>query len=86
MSPRPPHRRKERRQRGGAYWVAYRTAAGRQYKKYLGKVADLTPEHLAEAAAALAERIADAGPIASDSASVPADRLATWPGTPLDCS
>ena len=40
--------RKERRQRGGAYWVAYRTAAGRQYKKYLGMVADLTLEHLAE--------------------------------------
>jgi LuxR family transcriptional regulator, maltose regulon positive regulatory protein len=60
--------RKERRQRGGAYWVAYRTVAGRQYKKYLGTVADLTPEHLAEAAAALAERIADVAPIASDSA------------------
>src|SRR6187397_3502219 len=47
--------RKERRQRGGAYWVAYRTVAGRQYKKYLGTVADLTPEHLADAAASLAE-------------------------------
>jgi LuxR family transcriptional regulator, maltose regulon positive regulatory protein len=58
--------RKERKQRGGAYWVAYRTSAGRQYKKYLGRVADLTPEHLAEAAAALAERIADAAPVASD--------------------
>jgi LuxR family transcriptional regulator, maltose regulon positive regulatory protein len=59
--------RKERRQRGGAYWVAYRTAAGRQYKKYLGTVADLTPEHLAEAAAALAELIADSAPTPSDS-------------------
>ena len=49
--------------------MAYRTAGGRQYKKYLGTVADLTPEHLAEAAAALAERIADAASIASDSAS-----------------
>jgi ATP/maltotriose-dependent transcriptional regulator MalT len=60
--------RKERRQRGGAYWVAYRTVAGRQYKKYLGTVADLTPEHLAEAAAGLAERIANASPRPSDSA------------------
>jgi LuxR family transcriptional regulator, maltose regulon positive regulatory protein len=60
--------RKERRQRGGAYWVAYRTVAGRQYKKYLGTVADLTPEHLAEAAAALAERIAKASPRPSGSA------------------
>jgi hypothetical protein len=63
--------RKERRQRGGAYWVAYRTAAGRQYKKYLGTVADLTPEHLAEAATALAERIVDAASTASDSATGP---------------
>ncbi|HJY44166.1 MAG TPA: AAA family ATPase, partial [Propionibacteriaceae bacterium] len=61
--------RKERRQRGGAYWVAYRTAAGRQYKKYLGPVADLTPECLADAAAALAERIVEAAATARDSAS-----------------
>ena len=63
--------RKERRQRGGAYWVAYRTVAGRQYKKYLGTFGDLTPEHLADAAAALAARIADATAIASDSATAP---------------
>jgi LuxR family maltose regulon positive regulatory protein len=54
--------RKERRQRGGAYWVAYRTAAGRQHKVYLGKAEELTPERLAEAAAALAARAADAPP------------------------
>jgi LuxR family maltose regulon positive regulatory protein len=48
--------------------VAYRTVAGRQYKKYLGTVTDLTPEHLAEAAAALTTRTADASPIASDRA------------------
>jgi LuxR family transcriptional regulator, maltose regulon positive regulatory protein len=60
--------RKERRQRGGVYWVAYRTVAGRQYKKYLGTVADMTPERLAAAAAAFAERIADAAPRVSDSA------------------
>jgi ATP/maltotriose-dependent transcriptional regulator MalT len=59
--------RKERRQRGGAYWVAYRTVGGRQHKMYLGTVADLTPERLAEAAAALTERIADAAATASDS-------------------
>jgi LuxR family transcriptional regulator, maltose regulon positive regulatory protein len=60
--------RKERKQRGGAYWVAYRTAAGRQHKKYLGTAADLTPEHLADAVAALAERISDAAATASGSA------------------
>jgi LuxR family transcriptional regulator, maltose regulon positive regulatory protein len=29
--------RKERRQRGGAYWVAYRTAAARQHKVLPGR-------------------------------------------------
>src|SRR5689334_9572656 len=48
--------RKERRQRGGAYWVAYRTVAGRQHKVYLGKGEELTTRRLAEAAAKLAER------------------------------
>jgi LuxR family transcriptional regulator, maltose regulon positive regulatory protein len=50
--------RKERRQRGGAYWVAYRTAEGRQHKVYLGKGEDLSLERLDEAAAALAGRAA----------------------------
>ena len=50
--------RKERRQRGGAYWVAYRTAAGRQHKLYLGKAEDLTPDRLTEAATTLARRVA----------------------------
>ena len=55
--------RKERRQRGGAYWVAYRTAAGRQHKVYLGKAEELTPERLDEAAAALAGRVTGAGEV-----------------------
>ena len=71
--------RKERRQRGGAYWVAYRTAAGRQYKKYLGTAPDLTPEQLSDAAGALAARIADAAATASDSAAGPKNRRAVWP-------
>jgi len=49
--------RKERRQRGGAYWVAYRTAAGRQHKVYLGRAEDLSLERLDEAAAELAGRV-----------------------------
>ena len=52
--------RKERRQRGGAYWVAYRTAAGRQHKVYLGKAEDLSLERLEAAAAALAGRVTGA--------------------------
>jgi LuxR family transcriptional regulator, maltose regulon positive regulatory protein len=55
--------RKERRQRGGVYWVAYRTAAGRQHKVYLGKAEDLTPERLDKVADALARRVTGgAGP------------------------
>src|SRR5215207_7746190 len=57
--------RKERRQRGGAYWVAYRTAAGRQHKVYLGKGEELTSERLAGAAATLAGRITHAAAGAS---------------------
>jgi len=52
--------RKERRQRGGAYWVAYRTAAGRQHKVYLGRAEDLTPDRLTGAATTLARRVAAA--------------------------
>jgi LuxR family maltose regulon positive regulatory protein len=63
--------RKERRQRGGAYWVAYRTAAGRQHKAYLGKAEDLTPERLDEVAAALARRVADAGRPVGEAAPAP---------------
>jgi ATP/maltotriose-dependent transcriptional regulator MalT len=56
--------RRERRQRGGAYWVGYRTAAGRQHKVYLGKAEDLTPERLDAVAAALAGRVVGgAGPV-----------------------
>jgi LuxR family transcriptional regulator, maltose regulon positive regulatory protein len=58
--------RKERRQRGGAYWVAYRTAAGRQHKVYLGKAEDLTADRLAEAATALAVRVTDAAGLVGD--------------------
>ena len=54
--------RKERRRRGGAYWVAYRTAAGRQHKVYLGRSEKLTSERLTEAAASLARRITGAAP------------------------
>ena len=63
--------RKERRQRGGAYWVAYRTAAGRQHKVYLGKAEELTSERLTLAAAALAGRVAAAAEIVGDTPTAP---------------
>jgi LuxR family transcriptional regulator, maltose regulon positive regulatory protein len=45
--------RQERRERGGAYWRAYRTIRGRQHRAYLGRSADLTPARLWAAAVQL---------------------------------
>lgn len=45
--------RRERMQRGGWYWKAYRRVAGRLRRAYLGRSEDLTIERLARAAAAL---------------------------------
>jgi hypothetical protein len=42
--------RKERRQRGGAYWTAYRRQGRSLRKVYLGPAATLTAARLAEAA------------------------------------
>ena len=42
--------RKEKRARGGQYWVAYRRTAGVVRKIYLGRSADLTKRHLARSA------------------------------------
>ena len=46
--------RREGRARGGGYWRAYRTIAGRQRRAYLGRAADLTSERLHAAAIQLA--------------------------------
>lgn len=40
--------RKERLQRGDAYWYAYRSIQGRTKKRYLGRTADLSLERLEE--------------------------------------
>lgn len=45
--------RKERRQRGGAYWTAYRHVGGRLRKVYLGRSATVTEARLRALAAAL---------------------------------
>jgi LuxR family maltose regulon positive regulatory protein len=42
--------RKEQRERGGNYWVAYRRTAGVVRKIYLGRSAALTQPHLAQSA------------------------------------
>lgn len=39
--------RKERRQRGGVYWVAYRRQQGQLHKVYLGRTPTLTKARLA---------------------------------------
>ncbi|MEZ4864385.1 MAG: hypothetical protein R3C14_23935 [Caldilineaceae bacterium] len=45
--------RKEPRQRGGAYWVAYRRHGRRLRKGYLGRSANVTAAALAQVAARL---------------------------------
>jgi LuxR family maltose regulon positive regulatory protein len=50
--------RKERKQRGGWYWIAYRRAQGKIHKRYLGKPEELSPARLHAAAAQLSERSA----------------------------
>jgi len=48
--------RRERRKRGGWYWIAYRSQGGQLFKTYLGRSEDLTSERLHHAASQLAER------------------------------
>lgn len=48
--------RKERRQRGGFYWTAYRRQGSRLRKRYLGASATLTHARLQEAALHLCAR------------------------------
>ena len=48
--------RKERRRRGGAYWIAYRHIAGQLVKKYIGPQAQVTTTRLEEIASELATR------------------------------
>jgi len=57
--------RKERRQRGTQYWIAYRKTGGKLRNTYLGKAADLTQARLEHAAAALAASPAPASPSVS---------------------
>src|SRR5262245_22466974 len=45
--------RKERKQRGQWYWVAYRQVHGKLYKAYLGKSETLSEAHLCEVAQTL---------------------------------
>ena len=52
--------RKERKQRGQWYWVAYRQVHGKLYKCYLGKTEALTEVHLCVAADELARACAAA--------------------------
>src|SRR5690349_10092404 len=48
--------RKERKQRGGWYWTAYRQVAGKLHKAYLGKSEELSVERLEAVAAGLPGR------------------------------
>ncbi len=46
--------RKERKQRGQWYWIAYRQVHGKLYKAYLGKSETLSEDHLCAVAQTLA--------------------------------
>ena len=49
--------RKERKQRGQHYWIAYRHAHGKLYKAYLGKPEVLTEDRLCATAHTLAHAV-----------------------------
>jgi hypothetical protein len=51
--------RKEHKQRGQWYWVAYRQVHNKLYKTYLGKSETLTEAHLCHASETLAESAAE---------------------------
>jgi hypothetical protein len=54
--------RKERRQRGGTYWTAYRRAHGQVHKVYLGRTECLTQARLEAVAATVCTRAAGPQP------------------------
>jgi len=53
--------RKERRQRGDTYWVAFRRCRGTLRKVYIGRTAAVTPARLATIAQALRDAAAPSG-------------------------
>jgi LuxR family maltose regulon positive regulatory protein len=63
--------RKEKRQRGEAYWYAYVGAGKKLAKKYLGKTADVTLARLEQVAAELQAAAAGAGNTLHDAPLVP---------------
>lgn len=63
--------RKERKQRGQWYWVAYRQVRGTLYKTYLGKSETLTHTHLCAAAHALAHAAVTAQAVTAGPAADP---------------
>jgi hypothetical protein len=85
--------RKERRQRGGAYWTAYSHVGGRLRKAYVGRSPGVTQARLhALAATFLARILAEAPPPASHPADTGRVRRATMDtredtddGTPPCC-
>lgn len=63
--------RKERKQRGQRYWVAYRQVNKRLYKTYLGTSSSLTTARLCAAAEALAHTASNACASAKERADAP---------------
>lgn len=67
--------RKERRQRGGLYWIAYRSREGKLTKSYIGRSKDLTPERLREVASFLASQKLNASASTTQTQSLLATRF-----------
>lgn len=63
--------RKERRQRGGWYWKAYRKRSGKLYRCYLGKTEELSQDRLVNAVLTLNERSTTTGDSPSQTSSGP---------------
>lgn len=62
--------RREKMQRGDAYWYAYRSIRGKTVKRYIGKTDELTISRLEEIAASFATREAPVTSIESDEARI----------------
>lgn len=75
--------RKERKQRGGVYWIAYRKVRGKLHNRYLGRSADLTLERFNAVAAYFAALANEAPEPASLEAPVTEQGDTAAPDLPL---
>lgn len=73
--------RRETKQRGESYWVAYRRADGKLRKHYLGRTCDLTVEKLEAVARSMSARLASLTCTDAPKALPPTPTIAPTPGS-----